>query len=110
MSKRIPKFPKTIAILGGDGRRAGWGELRRRVRLFPSSRHGGNGSVRRVVAAIGAGTIEHVVLWTRWLGHADALAAETACKRAGVSVHRVRGGVSQMRALLAALFRGGDCG
>jgi hypothetical protein len=109
MTKRNRQNP-TIAVIGGDGRPASWQALYDVVRLFPSARNGGNGSLRRALAAIRKGKIKRVVLWTRWLGHSDSRAIEAACKRVGVPLHRVRGGVSSMRALIAAFVRLRDCG
>ncbi|UQA61348.1 hypothetical protein [Polyangium aurulentum] len=72
-----------IAIVGGDGR-AHHIRVSAVIRSFPSGRYGGNGSIRRAVAAIDGGKVELVVLLVRWLGHSEYDAVVKACKSAQV--------------------------
>lgn len=76
-----------MAVFGGDGRIAsrvppGW-------RAFQSQRFGGNGSVRRLLRAIAAGSFDLVVILARWNGHSDTTAVLRACRRTGLQVRVV---------------------
>ena len=72
-----------IAIVGGDGR-AHHMRVAAVIRSFPSRRYSGNGSIRRVIAAIGSGKVELVVLLVRWLGHSEYDSVVRACKAAQI--------------------------
>lgn len=82
MSKcRVYKL--AIAIVGGNGR-AHSIRVAAEIRSYPSSLDGGNGSIRRVIAAIKSGKIQLVLLLVRWIGHSEYDAVVKACKAAGV--------------------------
>ncbi len=93
MSKPQVNRP-AIAIVGGDGRDHTI-RVTAEVRSYPSSRDGGNGTIRRAIAAIKRGKIQLVVLLVRWLGHPEYQSVVKACKVAGVRCLTVpRGSVS----------------
>lgn len=73
-----------VAVFGGDARISsrlpnGW-------RAFQSQRYGGNGSVRRLLRAIAAGSFDLVLILARWNGHSDTAAVLAACRRVGLTV------------------------
>lgn len=91
----------TVALVGGDGRR----RLHHndcRISTFPSARDGGNGDVKRLLAAVAGGTIDVVILMTRWLGHSTSHAVTAACKRHDVALRFCTGGMSAARRMIDA--------
>ncbi len=100
-SSSTPRRRSVIAVIGGDGRR--FRPLRAdgvEVRVCASSKHGGNGRLHSVLAAIRTGSIDLVILLTRWLGHSESHTIVEACRAACVPVRTVAGGMtSAARAL-----------
>lgn len=91
----------TVAVLvGGDARQGTRRVGRALVRAVASSKFGGNGAHRALIAAIGGGRVQLVVLLTRWLGHSETGAITAACRRAGVRYLLVGGGLSAAWSLL----------
>lgn len=95
-----------VLIYGGDGRISRTGVLPERAEVIPSTRHGGNGSVRRAVARIRGGACEGVILLTRWLGHSAFHALKAACRKAGIPCIPVYGGQGAVTRALEALTEG----
>lgn len=93
---KAPGSDPSIVIIGGDGRCR---DLRvaASIRSFPSSRYGGDGSVRQAIAAINGGSVHLVVLLVRWLGHTEFWSIKTACAAAMVPFVIVAGGLSSAR-------------
>ena len=96
-----------IAVIGGDGRRLDLPFPTAIVRSFPSPRYGGNGSLRRAVAAIAGGRVGLVVLLVRWLGHSDSRSVAGICKSNGVPLLTVRGGASEAHRRVAEFLQRG---
>lgn len=72
-----------VAIYGGDGRQVElWGA--ENVVFFQPSRFGGNGSLRRLEAALRAGRIALVVILWKWNGHPGTTKVRRLCRRLGV--------------------------
>jgi hypothetical protein len=100
-SSSSPRRWSVVAVIGGDGRRfrpllADGVD----VRVCASSKHGGNGRLHSVLFAIRAGSIDLVILLTRWLGHSESRAVVDACRAGGVPVRIIAGGMtSAARAL-----------
>jgi hypothetical protein len=84
-----------ILVLGGDGR---YSDLRvgASVLALPSALYG-NGNTRRAIAIIAAGSVDLVVLFVRWLGHAEFWQIIAACTAANVRVLVITGGLSAAR-------------
>jgi hypothetical protein len=98
MSTRpCPRF----LVYGGDERFASLRFAGVEVRALGSSRHNGNGSLRRAVATIRAQATDVVLLLIKWIGHADNAVITEACRAAGVPLRIVWGGVSALRRELA---------
>ena len=79
-----------IAVVGGDGRHVrvvppGW-------RVFPSSKHAGNGSIDHLVDAIRGGGVRLVIVLTRWIGHSELARVMRAARSANVDVRLHRAG------------------
>jgi len=84
-----------IAVIGGNRR---WGiRLGRSIRHFPSSREGGNGTIRAARDAIQGGAFDLVLFLVRWLGHPEFDALVSACRSAHVPHRIVTGGLSAAR-------------
>lgn len=96
-----------VGIVGGDEREGPSWPVGVDVRHFGSSRFRGNGGLRRVLAAIGSGGLDAVVVLVRWLGHPASEAVRSACRDAGIPCNIVTGGASSalraVRELLAAV-------
>lgn len=98
-----------IAIVGGDGR-AHHMRVAAVIRSFPSRRYSGNGSIRRVIAAIDSGKVELVVLLVRWLGHSEYDSVVRACKAAQVLFLIVaKGSVTALQQEVQQYLDAGDC-
>ncbi len=78
--------PTRVAILGGDGRQADrWTGLGKVVH-FQARGDGGNGELRRLLAALRSGRIALVVILSRWNGHSATTAVRKLCKKHGIRV------------------------
>jgi len=69
-------------VLGGSSRLLR--QLPRGWRHYPCRREGGQGSVRRLVAAIKGGGIARVIILARSNAHSDTKAVRAVCKRLAV--------------------------
>ena len=92
--------PPDIALFGGDAR---YGSDVPGLRTYPSSRTGGQGRIRSLLAAIGGGAISAVVILVRWVGHSERDAVHDACARAGLPCLDVPGGWSAARRSINSL-------
>lgn len=95
-----------VLVVGGDDRFASLEVCGAAVDAFPSSRHGGNGGLRRAKAIILGGALDLVVVLVRWLGHSDSDAVTAACRTAGVPLLIVRGGSSAIKREVTAFLAG----
>lgn len=80
-----------VAVFGGDLHRlarglSGLADLE----LFGSTGQTGQGELRRVLAALRAGTIREVCLVVRWAGHGEIDAIRRLCRTLGVGYHCFR--------------------
>ncbi len=75
-----------VAVLGGDGRFDPRSLPDARVRIFQSSRYGGNGPARRLERAIKAGGVDKVIVLARWNGHSQVNHLRRVCRQHGVPV------------------------
>ena len=98
----MPTRPRPrFLVYGGDDRHAALRFEGADVRALGSSRHNGNGSLRRAVAAIRARATDGVLLLVKWIGHSDRAAIVQACRASGVPLLVVNGGASTLRRELA---------
>ena len=51
------------------------------ARVYRSRGDAGNGELRRLLAAIAAGSVDHVLIDTRYNGHSGVRAIVAACRR-----------------------------
>ena len=98
--------PPRVLVFGGDGRyKFDTTPFEDRVKVCPSSKRGGRARFQSGLAAIrGAGL---VIILTKWIGHPDRVAIETACRQAGVSFRSVYGGLSSARGIVRAFLTRG---
>ncbi len=90
----------TILVVGGDarqGHRLIRGTL---VRAVASTKFGGSGRRRAVIAAIRAGGVRTVLLLARWLGHSESRAIASRCRAVGVRCLIVTAGLSAAWAIV----------
>jgi hypothetical protein len=76
--------PTRVAVIGGDGRFDGSDLVNSRVRVFKSTRFGGNGGLKRLVASLKAGGVDRVIILARWIGHSAAGRVLAVCRKLGV--------------------------
>lgn len=81
------KVNSRTAVLGGDGRDCP--DIPDGARIYRSSRSGGDGELRRLLAALRAGAIERVLILARWNGHSATAAVQKLCRRLGIRVEMV---------------------
>ena len=89
-------------VYGGDERFAALRFEGAEVCALGSSRHAGNGSLRRAIAMIRARATHVVLVLVKWIGHADGAAIAAACRAARVPLRVVIGGASSLRRALTA--------
>jgi hypothetical protein len=89
-----PLRRRTVAVVGGDGRRPKPDLTAVEIQSFPSSKYGGNGRHQNTLAAIRSGSFELVLMLVRWLGHSDSRAIALACHAAGIPCRVVAGGMT----------------
>jgi hypothetical protein len=89
-----------VALVGGDERYGSVCPPGMEIRQFGSSRSRGNGSLRRVLAAIGTGGLDAVVVLVSWIGHPASEAVRDACRRARIPCSFVTGGETAARRAL----------
>jgi hypothetical protein len=75
-----------VAVVGGDGRQRERWQGDDRVVFFMAPRDGGNGELRRLEAALRAGSIDRVVILARWNGHAATRRVRRLCRARAVPV------------------------
>lgn len=80
----LPPADRRIAVFGGDQRQRRRWPRYGAARFFQSPRSGGNGELRRLVAALRSGSIDCVVVLARWNGHAATGKLRRICRRYGV--------------------------
>ena len=94
----------TVLVFGADDRVHTLAALSARFRTYASHRQVGARSRRRAEAALRAGTVACVVLFTRWAGHTDTGAIKALCRARGIAVHVVTTGFSTARDVLAGIL------
>jgi len=77
---------EVVAVFGGDGRFDERAIPGCQVRKFLSRRAGGNGELRRLEAALRAGSIHRVVVLSRWNGHSGTQRVARLCRKLGIPV------------------------
>jgi hypothetical protein len=78
--------PLRVAVLGGDARQRGrWPEYPG-ARFFAARGDGGNGELRRLLAALRARAFDLVIVLARWNAHAVTGRVRRACRALGVRV------------------------
>ena len=85
-----PRSRLRAAVLGGDGRSRRHHPAGAFVRVYPSTRYGGNGGLRALEASLRAGGVDVLVLLTRWVGHSASNKIMKLCRQLGVPVRVVR--------------------
>ncbi len=75
-----------VAVFGGDGRLRSGLIAAPKVTLFKSPHYGGNGDLRRLQAALRAGSYKTLVLLARWNSHSATRKLRVLCRRLGVRV------------------------
>lgn len=75
-----------VAVLGGDGRARSEFPTDCDIRHFLSKRDGGNGEMKRLENTLRSGTIDRLVILTRWNGHGATCKARRLCRALGVPV------------------------
>ena len=95
--------PPRIAVFGGDIRKltrdlAGLQNLE----LFGSTGQTGQGELRRMLASLRAGALQHVCLVIRWAGHREVRVFCRVCSTLGVPCHDFRSIGAVLRALRGA--------
>ena len=89
-----------VLLVGGDARQGDHLVGNTLVRAIASTKHGGNGGLRALIASIHAGSVRCVVLLVRWLGHSESGAIRKACRAVGVRCLLVTTGLSAARATI----------
>ena len=79
-----------VAVLGGDGRPHAHVPTGCEVRYFAAAGDGGNGEARRLASALRAGTVDQVIILTRWNSHEVTRRIRRICKQQQIPVTVVR--------------------
>lgn len=81
-----------LAVVGGIAdRTAHHIETDAKVRYYASSKEGGAGELRRLMASLRRGGTDEVWILTCWIGHSECNAIVEACNKRGIPVHRFAG-------------------
>jgi hypothetical protein len=104
MQTRALSTPSTVLVFGADDRVHALGTLHERIRTYASHHRVGARSRRRAEAALRAGTVACVVLFTRWAGHTDTGAIKALCRARGIAVHVVTTGFATARDVIAGIL------
>lgn len=83
-----------ILVVGGDARQGDRRIDGTLVRAVASTKSGGTGEHRALIAAVRAGSVKVVLLLVRWLGHSESRAITSACRSVGVRCLIVHAGMS----------------
>jgi hypothetical protein len=75
-----------VAVLGGDGRFSPARLPECDLRLFKARRYGGNGELRRLEATLRSGTIDKLVILSKWNAHCVTDPIRKLCRRRGIPV------------------------
>lgn len=75
---------KRILLVGGDPNRPVPVVVGAAIERFGSQRDGGNGELRHACAAIKGGTVDLVIVLTKFCGHGVSGRVTVAARRAGV--------------------------
>jgi hypothetical protein len=94
-----PRSQSVILVVGGDARQGDRLAGNTLVRAVASTKHGGSGEHRALIATIRAGGVKLVLLLVRWLGHSESRAIVSTCRTTGVRCLVVTAGLSAARAL-----------
>jgi hypothetical protein len=74
----------TVAVIGGDGRPMQGVDAG--ARRYASPGDGGNGELRRLEAALRAGSIDRMIILARWNSHSATRKLRRLCKRLRIEV------------------------
>lgn len=83
-----------ILVVGGDARQGNRHIGGTLIRAVASTKSGGGGEHRAVIAAVRGGNVKAVLLLVRWLGHSESRAITSTCRSVGVRCRIVRTGMS----------------
>ena len=83
-----------VIVIGGDERTLILKDRLHGLRVFPSARFAGAGSIQHALATISGGSVVLVLILFRWIGHLEYHAIAERCRQRGVRLLRVRGGFS----------------
>jgi hypothetical protein len=104
-ASRRPAHRPTTLVIGGDDRNAP-ALLRLGVQYVPACRGSGTRLVARAIDRLGDGQIQHVIVLCRWISHPDFWALRAACRRHGVQLTLIQGGMGALRRALNLPRRG----
>lgn len=108
MSARSPSCHESVVlVVGGDARQGDRQVNNVLVKAIASSKFGGNGEHRALIAAIRGGTVALVVLLARWIGHSEAHAICVVCRSVGVRYMFSGGGMNAAWNLVKREVRSG---
>lgn len=93
-ARTLSRHESVVLVVGGDARQGDRQVGDAIVKAIASSKFGGNGANRALIAAIRGGAVALVVVLARWLGHSEAHAIYAACRSVGIRYLIVRGGLS----------------
>lgn len=83
---------RVIAVVGGIAERFSHRlEVDGELRVFSSSRHGGCGQLRRLLASLRSGGTDEVWIITCWIGHSQSRALVRECRKLGIPLKRFSG-------------------
>lgn len=91
-SNALSRF--VILIVGGDARQGDRQIGGAFVRAVASTKYGGNGEHRALIATIRGRGVHVVLLLARWLGHSESRAIGAACRSVGTRYLMVDGGLT----------------
>lgn len=81
----LPAGLLRVALVGGDDRLCLDPPDDVEIKIYKSTDHGGNGELRRILAALRAGSIDLVLVLRRWNGHSATTAIRRLCRKLGVA-------------------------
>jgi hypothetical protein len=96
-SRNCSRF--VVLVVGGDARQGDRHINGTLVRAVASTKYGGVGGHRALIAAIRGGCVQVVILLARWLGHSESRAIAATCRAAGVRCVIATTGLTAARAL-----------
>lgn len=101
----MPRPTFRLLLVGGQSHRSPTLCPLALVESIASSRHGGNGAIRRALAKIQAGGVDGVVIRSDFIGHSACNSLRKACKKCGLIVTLVSGGRTRAQWALEGVVR-----